>query len=137
MKRFLEFLNGKTEESTASPDKVEAPAVSTTSPKRKARMKQKKTFPEAEQMPVQEPIDTKESLIYLAVTRGRNRVVFSGSFELYAEFMQASTPALSYKIKEKTKEIMALAEQADEETLSSVLEMLKAHHKNADNTNHE
>jgi len=34
------------------------------------------------------------TLIYLAITRGRNRLVISGSFELYGEFMQASLPAI-------------------------------------------
>jgi len=34
------------------------------------------------------------TLIYLAVTRGRNRLVISGSFELYGEFMRSSLPAM-------------------------------------------
>lgn len=36
-----------------------------------------------------------ETLIYLAITRGRNRLVITGSFELYREFMQASLPGIN------------------------------------------
>lgn len=35
-----------------------------------------------------------ETLISLAITRGRNRLVINGSFELYCEFMQASLPMI-------------------------------------------
>lgn len=35
-----------------------------------------------------------ETVIDLAITRGRNRLVISGSFELYCEFMQASLPMI-------------------------------------------
>jgi hypothetical protein len=36
-----------------------------------------------------------ETLIYLAITRGRNRLVISGSFELYREFIQTSSPGIN------------------------------------------
>ena len=45
-----------------------------------------------------------ETLIHLAVTRGPNRFVVSGSFELYSEFMQSSLPAIGSAETGKTLE---------------------------------
>ena len=42
-----------------------------------------------------------ESIIYLAVTRGRNRLVITGSFELYGEFMRSSLPAIQTNVGNK------------------------------------
>jgi hypothetical protein len=42
-----------------------------------------------------------ETIIYLAITRNKNRLVISGSFDLYREFMQASLPPVK-KLREGT-----------------------------------
>ena len=42
-----------------------------------------------------------EAIIYLAVTRGRNRLVITGSFELYGEFMRSSLPAIQTDVSNK------------------------------------
>ena len=36
-----------------------------------------------------------DTLIYLAITRGKNRLVITGSFELYREFMSVSLPGIN------------------------------------------
>jgi len=35
-----------------------------------------------------------DPIIYLAITHGKNRLVISGSFDLYCKFIQASLPKM-------------------------------------------
>ena len=63
----------------------------------------------AEELPM--PI-ADEPVIYLAITRGRNRLVISGSFDLYREFLQASFPLVRLQGDAHTSDTSRLDNEA-------------------------